>query len=195
MRLAQAFCGLAASMQAKARMQYSGKTFSGHRLWTTEEDNQVIMLHPDYSALRLALPQRTYYSIKTRARILQVVKPRHCWTAKEVSILRRMYPEASQEEISIFFPGMSWGKIAARARYAGYRRTRKPYKRTGYQPIDDILQFAFKNNMTLADVDAFAGSKNYFQKQQWISNGFTGHKAVLRAAVALGGKVRIEWED
>ena len=195
MRLAYATRGLAASMQAKARMEYSGRTFSGHLLWTPDEDRKVAEWYPDYALLRRLLPHRTFRSLQARARTLHVVKPRHRWTAKEISLLRKMYPDASREEILAFFPGMNWKQVAARARYAGYRRARKPYKQTGYQPIDDILQFAFENNMTLADIDAFAGSKTYFQSQQWVANGFTGHKAVLRAAIALGGKISIQWED
>lgn len=165
MQLKYAIRGLAASMQAKARMELTGRTPNGHRPWTQEEDEKITQLYPDYKTLRSVLNQRSFYAIKARACTLGITKKRHCWTGAEISQLRRLYPKASHTEILDAFPDLRWRQISCRAQYSKIRRARKPYKTTGHAPIDDILRFAFENNLHLADIDAFAGTKKYFQSE------------------------------
>ncbi|MDD9899430.1 MAG: hypothetical protein OXT65_00435 [Alphaproteobacteria bacterium] len=195
MSLRYAVEGAVTAQRMRKRMKRTGKTPRGHWLWTKEEDRKVIRLYPDYKAMKKQLRRRTLISLKRRASNLGIARKRHVWTGAEITLLRRLFPETPRHEILAAFPYLTWRQIYSRARYAGFRRKKKPFKMTGHQPLDDILRFAYRNNLSLADIDKLSRTKKYFQKAQWCSNGFRGHKAILRAALALGGRVRVEWED
>jgi len=48
-------------------MARTGRTPSGHWLWTEKEDDIVREFYPDYRALRRKLRRRTRYALKARA--------------------------------------------------------------------------------------------------------------------------------
>ena len=193
MRLIHAARGAASSYRARERMARTGRTPKGHWLWTKKEDDIVRALYPDYKALRRKLRRRTYSAVKNRARTLNVVKRRRMWLASEVSRLRRLYPRATQEELMQAFPGMTWRRIAYKARHVGIRRARRKLVITGHPLIDTIRDRAQNLNLSMVDIDEIAGTKRYFQKAAWCNGNFN-RKAVLRAVEALGGEVSVHWD-
>lgn len=185
--------GVARAQRARERIIRMGTTPNGHPLWTEREDDFVRSLYPDYKALRRKLRRRTYHALRARARTLDVVTRRHVWLASEVSRLRRLYPRASREELLAAFPDVTWEKIKAKAQHAGIRRARRKLTTTGYPLIDLIRDRAFDLKLSMVDLDAMAGTKQYFQKAGWYS-GNLNRKALLRAVEALGGEVSIRWQ-
>ena len=185
--------GAASAYRARERMARTGRTPSGHWLWTKKEDDIVGALYPDYKALRKALRRRTYYALTARARRLDVVKRRHVWLGTEISRMRRMYPTAAQQELMAAFPDVSWEAIKTKARNIRVRRARRKLTTTGHPLIDQIRDRAFDLHLSMVDLDAMAGTKRYFQQAAWRKGSFN-RKAALRAVEALGGKVSVQWQ-
>ncbi|MGD9668835.1 MAG: hypothetical protein AB7U75_07210 [Hyphomicrobiaceae bacterium] len=193
MRLVYAARGAASAYRARERMARTGRTPKGHWLWTKREDDIVRALYPDYRALRRKLRRRTYYSLRARARTLDIVKRRHVWLGTEVTRLRRLYPKAERHQLQAAFPDVTWSQIKAKAQHVGIHRARKKLVTTGYPIIDLIRDRAFELNLSMVDVDAMAGTKRYFQKACWV-NGNINRKAMMRAVEALGGEVSVSWQ-
>lgn len=192
MRLLYAARGAASAYRARERMARTGRTPSGHWLWTKEEDYIVRSLYPDYNALRRKLPRRTRYALKARAARLGVIRKDHVWLAVEVSRVRRMYPRATQEELMAALPNLSLSQIRSKAKDIGVRRARRKPVTTGYPLIDVIRDRAFDLRLSMVDLDAMAGTKRFYQSSGWRGGNFN-RKFVLRAIEALGGVVSIQW--
>jgi len=120
--------------RARSRILRSGFTISGHKIWTEDEDLVCRIFYPDYFAICRILDTRSKKAIQTRSQKLGLVPPRQSWQWLARQQLRKLYPEASREEIRDNFPGVEWQKIQSAARYYGYRRKKKPYKITGVVP-------------------------------------------------------------
>lgn len=192
MRLLYVARGAASAYRARERMARTGRTPSGHWLWTKEEDGIVRTLYPDYKALRRKLRRRTRYALKARAARLGVIRKNHVWLAAEVSRVRRMYPRATQEELMAALPNLSLSQIRSKASDIGVRRRRKLVA-TGYPLIDAIRERAFEQNLSMVDLDAIARTKRFYQSGGWRGGNFN-RKFVLRAVEALGGEVVVQWE-
>ncbi|MGR6783181.1 hypothetical protein ACU6QH_00645, partial [Aeromonas veronii] len=76
------------------------------------------------------------------------------------------------------------------------QRKPKPYKPTGFAPLDQVRDKCFELKLTMPDLDAMCRTKNYFSK-----NGWRGWKKVIsyrklgRAIRVLDGEVQIDWND
>lgn len=168
----------------------------GKKLWTEEELELLGRGFPDIDSICKALPQRTRRAIASQCLKLGLrQKQIHFWTAAEISKLRRMYPSAPKDEICKTFAHSTWINIRQVARYHGIRRARKPYKPTGYAPLDQLRERCFELNYTMPDLDKISKTKRYFQKANWTVNKRINHKAVGRAIEALDGQIRAEWND
>lgn len=165
----------------------------GYWLWTKKEDDILRTLYPDYKALRRKLRRRTRYALKARAARLGVIRKNHVWLAVEVSRVRRMYPRATREELMAALPNLTMAQIRSKASDIGVRRARRKPTATGYPLIDAIRERAFEQNLSMADLDAIARTKRFYQSGGWRGGNFN-RKAVLRAVEALGGEVSVRWE-
>lgn len=102
--------------------------------------------------------------VASKARPLGLVKSwNHQWTAREISILRRLYPTASREEICAAIPGIDWRRICVAARYYGIRREKRPYKITEVQSLDQVRLRCYEIKWTMRDLDEECRTKRYFQ--------------------------------
>lgn len=103
---------------------------SGDKVWTPGEDEIVRSSFPDYKAMGKALPHRSYNGFKYRAKVLKLVTERPPFTARELSIIRRLYPVAEKDELLALLPGRSWRSTRTVAVRHGLRRlssrTKKP---------------------------------------------------------------------
>lgn len=95
--------------RARSRILRSGFTISGHKLWTDKEDLVCRIFYPDYFALCQVLDTRTKKAIQTRCQKLGLVPRKQSWEWPARQKLRKLYPEASREEICRFFP---WRRMA-----------------------------------------------------------------------------------
>ena len=177
----------------RSRVQREGYTMSGQKVWNEAEDELLRSLFPDYKAIVKALPHRTYFACRTRARTLGLVVARPPFTAKELSLIRRLYPAADRDELLARLPGRDWGRITAFAQRHGVRRLPKTYKPTGVQVLDQIRSRCRELNYTMPDLDKLIRSKGYFGKANW-SRGHIHHRDIGRAVRALFGELKADWK-
>lgn len=153
-----------------AWMLRHGQTPAGHRLWSDAEIAILREHWPDrYRALEL-LPGRTLNAVKGKAEGLKLPRVRqlHHWTAAEASRYRRMWPTATKIELMEAFPWASWealrcyGQWQRRRGYPNLGRPRIPYKPTGDSLVDALMKEAFRLNLSLSDLDAYAESRRFF---------------------------------
>lgn len=184
----------ATAQRMRARMERSGFTPGGHRLWTPIEDDFCRLLHADQFAIRQLLPHRSAEAIQARCRRLGLGKKFHQWSALQKQKLRKMYPEAPQAEICQAFPGVDWPNIRAAAQRYGYRRKKKPYKVTGIIANDQVRSFCYDLGWIMRDLDEESGTGQYFQTRGYRRK-YPNFKAIQRAAKALGGTLQVQWRD
>jgi hypothetical protein len=166
----------------------------GDKVWTVEEDEVVRSKYPDYAAIRKALPHRTYFACRARARTLRIVKERPPYTGKELSIVRRLYPKADREDILSSLPGRTWSQINDLANRNGIRRAPKPFKITGIKVLDQIRTRCRELNYSMPDLDKMARTKTYFAKAKWLIRNKINHRAIGRAVDALHGDIEADWK-
>ena len=100
--------------------------------WTEDERHLCRELHPDFEALRRAMPERSISSIRGQcSRLGLISKTYHLWTAAETDLLRRLYPEASWEELFDVFPFATQRMILSIAQTRGIRRIRRSARPAG----------------------------------------------------------------
>ena len=162
--------------------------------WTSEEDDQVRALFPNYDAMKQALPHRTDAAVRCRAGVLSLKKKHHSWTGAELVRLKKLYEGgASQKEILRAFPFATSTMIQGGNQYNGFHRKNVRYKPTGFPIIDAIRERALKMNISMVELDAMAHSKKYFRVAAWQTGGVHG-KYILRAIAALGGHLSVNWD-
>lgn len=193
MQLKWATRGAFAAERNRQRMRFLGVTPKGHALWTEREDDIVRRFYPDYELLLRKLRRRSYYALRHRARVLGIVKRRHCWTGAEVSRLRRFYPTLDRAGLLQLFPGLSWSQIIGRAHGIKLRKARCRLTKTGFPIIDEIRERAFQLNLSMVDVDAMANTRHYFQRAGWCNRRTVNERHVVRAINALDGRIAIAW--
>lgn len=179
------------AQRMRARVHRAGE-IAGQKLWTDQERETIRQLAPDYQALRKALRRRSYVAIRAQAGKLGLTKEIHIWTGAELSKLRKLYPEASPQDICAAFPHSTWHNIQQTARYHGFRRKRKGYKLTGIPGLDEVRRRCFEIGWTMPDLDKAARTGKYFSKAGWIGKR-TNHRALGRAIEALDGAIMPEW--
>lgn len=177
----------------RQRIKREGFTIRGDKIWTTEEDEIVRFLFPSYPDIVGALPHRTLRACRTRARTLNLVTRRPPFTARELSLVRRLYPTAVREVLMPLMPGRTWDQIAKLATRNGIYRLPKPFLPTGITVLDQIRARCRELNYTMPDLDKMIRSRGYFGNANW-SNGHIHHRDIGRAINALFGDLRADWK-
>ncbi|EJK82901.1 hypothetical protein PMI03_03474 [Rhizobium sp. AP16] len=103
--------------------------------------------------------------------------------------LRKMYPEATHEELYAAFPGVELVNIRAAANRYKYYRKKKPYKRTGIVANDQLRSYCYDSNMVMRELDEASKTGRYFQTRGYRTK-YPNFKAIHKAAGALGGVLR-----
>jgi hypothetical protein len=161
-------------------------------LWTAAEMRVVQKLYPNYDAILMALPHRTYWAVRNFAQNYGIALKRHVWTGAEVSRLRALYTRsASKSEILEAFSGLTWRQIDAQARFRGVKKPRTAPKLLGIPILDAIRRRAFELNYSFVDLDAECHSKRYFQSTPQTINW----RYVGRAIEYLGGAATVQWTN
>jgi len=159
-----------------------------YNLWSAKEDEALYRLYPDYEALCRALPSRSYCAIQRRISKLGISKKRKTWTARDLSNLRKFYPDEEWHNLKRIFPGRTANEIRCRAVQAGITRA---LKETGIDEIDAIRYRARAVNLTMLDVDMLARTNLYFARHRWLT--YVDWRAIHRAIKALGGDIHVAW--
>lgn len=175
-------------------MLKTGYTLFGQKLWSEDEDLICRAFYPDYFAIRQILYNRSELAIKTRCRKLGLIRPRKSWKAIDKLKLRKLYPEASHEELLHTFPGTEWRSIQSAANYYGYRRKKKPYKITGVLALDQLRLRCYEIKWTMRDADEASGTKRYFQTRGYRGI-YPNFRMIYRGVCALGGRLSVNWDD
>lgn len=183
------------SQQARRRIRYLGTTPSGDRLWSPKEDELCREYGADYSVLIKKLPQRSFPAIKQHCQKLGLRRRQNAVTSRELSLMRRIIPLSTSDEIRQAFPHRTLENVRWICRYYGIQRKRKPYRSTGSALIDDIRARCFEANMTMADLDDIAGTKGYFYNQRWSKSRKPNYTAICKAVAALDGEISVRWRD
>ncbi len=196
MSLARAsqYANLASRMRAVTRTR--GTNCQGFPLWTDEEDNICRRLYPDYKALVMELPRRTYRAIQLRCGLLKLTNPARPWTGEELSRLRRMYRSSTKGELKAAFPHRSAFSLTHRANKIRIYRTKRPYQPTGEHILDELRAECFRRNITMPDLDEIANARGYFRRKAWRGQrGTIDMNPIMKAVRELGGKITVEWEE
>lgn len=157
--------------------------------WTAAEDHLVQLYYPDYSAICVSLPERTYHALRNRVRALGIQKTRRRWTTVDV----KKYVRGRQAGLSLGqmlpeFPGVT--KQQLQRRMAAIALVSKRLRPLDDPLLDDIRLRATAARLSLRDLDRLAKSGRYFQR----CNRTRVARHLARAVLALGGQVDVTWE-
>ncbi len=190
--------GINSGARTREYHRRTGRTYSGHLIWSDVEIQKLREAWPDRRRAVASLPGRTLHAIDGKAAKLGLRSPGHQWTANEASRFRKLWRTASREEILAAFPWATWTALQNYSQWQranGHPDVRRPKASpsTGDPFVDSILARAKALNMTLVELDATAGTGRYFTacRHRWRRSW--GHLA--RAAVALGGTLKVEFSD
>lgn len=186
--------GAATAERNRQRARVSGCNPGGYPLWRDWEDDVCRKHHPDYQTIKKVLKTRSLRAVRTHCQKLGLAIRRHIWTGVEISRLRRLYPAAEWDVLSSEFPFATKLMISEVSRRHGIYRNKKPYKRTGIAPLDQLRDKCFDIRWNMADLDKASGTKTYFQKMAWIGNKRPSDRAIGRAIRALDGEIEINWK-
>lgn len=180
----------------RAIVRYRGTTCQGYPLWTEGEDEACRRLHPDYQALKTALPRRSLVAIKSHCGVLGLTRPAQPWTGAEQSQLRRMYRTLPMADLQAAFPQRSVRSLEHRARKMRVYRAKPPYLPTRERLLDELRSECFRRNITMPDLDVIANGKGYFLGKAWRGNrGSINMNRIVKAIRELGGDISIEWGE
>jgi hypothetical protein len=185
--------GAKSAERGRQRIARTGHV-GGKQLWKPEEDRVLSALYPNYEAARKALPGRTYYSLRYRARTLHIQKKRQSWTGADVVRMRKLYPVATMADLLAAFPGRTPETIKSFA-VSMHIRKRFEFKKTGYPVIDAIRVRCKELGYSMGDLDEIARTKRYFTSALWLSNKSVRGSAVYKAVEALDGTLLVSWRD
>lgn len=164
------------------------------RLWSETEDFACWLYSDQLSNLYRLLWWRSKGAIRWRCKELGYIELRgHRWTGREISILRRMYPTATKDELCAAIPAASWTAICATARKNGFRRKKRPYKITGILANDQVRLRCYEIGWTMRDLDEESRTKRYFQTRGYRIR-YPNFKMINRAVEVLGGQIEVKWE-
>ncbi|MBB4250830.1 hypothetical protein [Rhizobium sp. BK008] len=186
MHLADLARGAASAARLRAHILRSGYTLFGQRAWTEGENLACRLFYPDYFALRQILYTRTATAIRAHCQALGLCRQRHLWGPLDKMRLKKLYPTGTRDEICAAFPGVEWENICAVARYYGYRRKKKPYKKTGVPALDAVRVRCYDVKINMRELDEDCRTKKYFQKRGYKAQ-YPNFRAINRAASYLGG--------
>jgi hypothetical protein len=131
-------------------------------------------------------------ALKRRAATLGVVKCRHIWTQIEVRRLSRLVEaNTSNPDLALAFPHLRLAQITAKIRHLRLPRRKPQLVDFAEATISKVRQRAVAKGLSLRNLDRLARTKRYFQQSTRRLN----LEYVARAAVVLGGEIRIEWDD
>ncbi|RWK79627.1 MAG: hypothetical protein EOR51_12000 [Mesorhizobium sp.] len=183
--------------RTRQRMEFLGRTLSGKKLWSDEEKSLCRQLHPDYKALAKALPHRSRSAIRNYcSTYMPESRIQKSWTGQEQSRFRRAYPTATWDELYAAFPGRSYASLESMAKRLKLTKKRKGYLPTGDCLLDSLRGECFRQNVSMSELDAFAGRRHYFENQCWRGKrGFYDYRAIVRAIYVMGGTLKIEWSE
>ena len=173
------------------RMTAASPRKSGSR-WSKAEDGVVWKAYPDYVVMRGRLPWRSLAAVKHRAAFLGAVQRRHVWTQTEVRKLSALVAaNTPNAELALAFPYLGLGQITAKIRHLRLPCRKPQLANFAEKAIGEVRRRAVDKGLSLRELDRLARTKRYFQK----STRRLVLEYVARAAIVLGGEIRIEWED
>lgn len=180
--------------RSRKRMRARGVTPLGHKIWTEEEDEVCRRHKTNYAAIQKELPHRTRDGIRYRCSMLGLCRKLTLLTARELSLLRKIGPTASKEQLRAAFPNRSIEALKSLRRYYKISRKRRPFEATGYPIIDALRQRCFELNLSMGDLDKMARCKRYFTVAPWHGHPLN-YRAIGRAVAALDGELTVRWRD
>lgn len=162
--------------------------------WTPHELELVKLHFPNRKKLEQLLPERTWIAIRSRAGLLGLRKKLRRWLASDLSKLKKMWSAGeSREALEAALPNYTWDQIRFQARSQRFHRPVKSFAPSGHPIIDQIKQRARELNMSMRDVDALAGSGQYFLSANWIKKPRPHARYVAKAVAALDGDLTAVW--
>lgn len=185
----------ARAQQSRRRIRFLGTTPNGNKLWTPEEDKICRQYGSDYAVLAKKLPHRTHKALQKQCQRLGLRKRVTMITAKELSLMRRIVPTGTPDEVRAAFPNRSLSRVRDISRYYGIYVKKRRFKQTGYPILDELREQCFKLNLTMADLDDIAGTKRYFQNRSWKNSKKPNYAVIYKAVAALDGEISVRWRD
>lgn len=185
--------GAETAERSRRRMQLLGVTPNGHPLWEPREIEAVVGLYPAYQSIFPELERRTHPAVYSKAGRLGITRPRApALTDNEIMRLRKVYPKGTRAEIEIAFPSHTYAAIARAANARGIYRAKRRIGPTGIRLLDQVLERAFRDNLSLTELDEIARTGTYFRRRRWRTVPDTYMHCL--AARALGGRIRASFK-
>lgn len=171
-------------------MRLYGVTPRGHKAWTEEEVELLTRLYPDYDAARQAMPWRTKRALEGKASKLGICASRRVWQDGQWVYAKPLYRRGDSVRGVIApavdkAPRQVWSKAAQQ----GVRRPRRPPKPTAWPLINEVRMEAFRQRLTMTDLDELAGTGTYFRRPSGIKD-----RPIRKAIAMLSGRLMIEWD-
>jgi len=187
--------GAATAQRMRELARRRGIAPGGGKLWTEREDAIIRKFAPvDYPSAHKRLPHRSRRAIVARSFRLGTSRPRRPWLGSEVALLKKVYPVASLPELRARFPNCELKRLHRKAFNLGLKRPRL-WKKVGHPLVDGLRSRAAYLNMSMRDVEAFAGTKGHFHQTHRLLRQNAEKNHIARAVEALGGRLVIEWDD
>ena len=185
---------VASGDRARARMQATGLTPSGHPLWIDPETGALRKGYPNYGKVLAEVRRRTRGAAHSKASRINITRPRPApWDPpNDKPKMRKLYPKGTRAELLSAFPGRSWRAIQARAQSWHIFRTRPTLVPRGLALVDAILLEARSRNLTAIELDAQINGRGFFTRRHSRLSP-SGWTKVLRALRMLGGALRARW--
>lgn len=172
-----------------------GVTMKGDKIWTDEEDDILRNAYPDYKLACKRLPDRTFRAIVRRVGKLKLKHPNYqCWTAREITRLKKLYPNAPKEDICAEYPSRTWEQISGAARRYGARRPRPPLKKLGIPALDRIRERCDETGWSIADLERECQVDGFFRRTCWKGRKLN-YAIIQRAVKILDGRLEIHWRE
>lgn len=184
--------GLNSAAKHRVYMARTGETYSGDRIWTVPEINELRARYPDLVTLQSVLPGRTRKAIKRKADVLGIVRHRPLWSDAEKEAMPPRYRAGVPvrqiaEVLNRRTPRQIWSK-ASTLKIGRPRRRPRP---VDVPAVHSIRQRAFDMRISLKDLDAATCGRGYFGK---APQGPRWH-LVRRAVKVLGGHILVRWSS
>jgi len=202
MLLSHASKSAAISERNRSRIQRTGQTPGGARVWSELEDERLLATKDEeLSAIIYLFPGRTDIAIRARRRKLGVrSRSAKTWSPEEDKVLRVNARTMNWWEISALLPGRSRAAVQGRARFLGISGSwrcdgPKPYN----IPLFDAIRLrAWEDGIGFEALDRELKTGGYFHKNGFRkrnSRGYVNIGHIRKAVNFFGGELTIDWKD
>lgn len=165
------------------------------RKWSKREQSKL-RKHIDKSIaeLRKRLPGRSAEAIKSMKKFMlpDWISKSRPWTAREWSLLKRMWPSATKDELRAAFPERTMIAIIAAAEKTGV--SRKPLRSEAASDLlQEVRRRCFEDKISITTLPIQLGLPKFFLRE--TKNKNPDMNRLKKVVEFFGGRFVIDWQD